>query len=226
LLTFVAFGASLIWRGLEVVNVQTVLFAILALAARTLVLLPVLKRAGLDRESLRVVAWFGPRGLSTLLLVLLPVFAGIRGAEQLFTICCLVVLLSVLLHGSAIGFIVRRSEAQVLSGAAPAVGGTPSARAEPVGIPVNAAQPSAAGANGAASVGDGAGQPERVTLEEMQELERSGEPIVLLDVRTQRTFESDTLIARGAIRVPPDDAVRLATAHRIPWKASLVAYCA
>ena len=50
--------------------------------------------------------------------------------------------------------------------------------------------------------------------------------IAILDVRTQRTFDSDPFIARGAIRMPPDDAVRIATAHRIPWKATLVAYCA
>jgi hypothetical protein len=68
--------------------------------------------------------------------------------------------------------------------------------------------------------------PEKITIEEMQALERAGEPVVLLDVRTQRTFETDPLIARGAIRMPPEDAVRLVTAHRIPWKATLVAYCA
>jgi NhaP-type Na+/H+ or K+/H+ antiporter len=110
LLTFVAFGASLIWQGLSIVSLRSLTFAFFALIIRTLVLFPVLKRAGLDRRSLRIVAWFGPRGLSTLLLVLLPVFAGIPGSAELFTICCLVVLLSVLLHGSAIGLIVRRPQ--------------------------------------------------------------------------------------------------------------------
>jgi sodium/hydrogen antiporter len=212
LLTFVAFGASLIWRGFEVANVRTIAFAILALAARTVVLFPVLKRAGLDRESLRVVAWFGPRGLSTLLLVLLPVFDGTPGSEQLFTICCLVVLLSVLLHGSAIGLIVRRAQA-------------PSVPALGLDSP---AAPIAATGNGAgaeASAEDGE-VPERIGLEEMRQLQRAGEQIVILDVRTPRTFETDPFILRGAVRMPPDDAVRLATAQRIPWKATLVAYCA
>jgi hypothetical protein len=68
--------------------------------------------------------------------------------------------------------------------------------------------------------------PEKITFEEMDALHRAGEPVVLLDVRTPRTFEADPFIAHGAIRMPPDDAVRLATAHRIPWKATLVAYCA
>jgi sodium/hydrogen antiporter len=227
LLTFVAFGASLIWRGLEAISVSTVLFAIIALAARTLVLFPVLVRTGIDRESLRVIAWFGPRGLSTLLLVLLPVFAGIPGAEQLFTICCLVVLLSVLLHGSAIGLIIRRPETPGLAlGAASGEGSGP-ATGPAVAAPLAYSQPGAStnGASGVAAT-DGPEPPEIVTIEEMQELQRAGEPVVILDVRTPRTFDTDPSIARGAIRMPPDDAVRLARAQGIPWKATLVAYCA
>jgi len=50
--------------------------------------------------------------------------------------------------------------------------------------------------------------------------------VVVLDVRTPRTFDIDPFIARGAFRMPPDDAVRLARAQGIPWKATLVAYCA
>jgi NhaP-type Na+/H+ or K+/H+ antiporter len=225
LLTFVAFGASLIWHGLEVANLRTVGFAVLALAARTLVLFPVLRRAKLDRESRRVVAWFGPRGLSTLLLVLLPVFAGIPGSEQLFTICCLVVLLSVLLHGSAIGLILRRPAV-----AAP-VPGTPAVAAlgiEAPGAPSFAPTLSAPAKPTTAPAGPDVESTaaERISLDEMRELQRSGESVVLLDVRTARTFEADPAIARGAIRMLPDDAVRVATALGIPWKATLVAYCA
>ena len=232
LLTFVAFGASLIWHGLEVANLRTVAFAVVALAARTLVLFPVLYRAKLDRDSLRVVAWFGPRGLSTLLLVLLPVFDGIPGSEQLFTICCLVVLLSVLLHGSAIGLIVRRAAAAAPDRPAAALGG---GQAVPVSaVPVSAVPVSAAPAPPApASPPPAAVAPdvepsvaERVTLDELRELQRSGEPVVLIDVRTPRTFETDPFIARGARRMPPNDTVRLARAAGIPWKATLVAYCA
>jgi len=247
LLTFVAFGASLIWRGFEVATLTTVLFAVLALAARTLVLFPVLRQAGLDRQSLRVVAWFGPRGLSTLLLVLLPVFDGIPGSDQLFTICCLVVLLSVLLHGSAIGLIVRRPQA-----AAPALGAAPgtAAPASLVGTPLAAVVPAPPVAPGtatpeqhavpgnaavtlapredgaAAAASEPADVPEKISLDEVRQLLRTGEPIVLLDVRTNRTYESDPFIARGALRMAPDDAVRTATARGIAWKATLVAYCA
>jgi NhaP-type Na+/H+ or K+/H+ antiporter len=222
LLTFVAFGASLIWHGLEVANLRTVGFALLALAARTVVLFPVLQRAKLDRESLRVVAWFGPRGLSTLLLVLLPVFDGIPGSEQLFTICCLVVLLSVLLHGSAIMLILRRPAATAPTAGSP-ISGPPLGVKQPIAPVIPAADttpPTAAGADGEQPI------PERITLAELHELQQSGEPVMLLDVRTQRTYEADPVMARGAVRMPPDDAVRLATAMSIPWKATLVAYCA
>ena len=44
------------------------------LFARTVVMIPVLRLAQLDPGACRIIAWFGPRGLSSLLLVLLPVF--------------------------------------------------------------------------------------------------------------------------------------------------------
>jgi hypothetical protein len=68
--------------------------------------------------------------------------------------------------------------------------------------------------------------PEKITFEEMAALQSAGDTPVVLDVRTQRTLDADPFIARGAIRMPPLDAVRLAAAHRIPWKATLIAYCA
>jgi NhaP-type Na+/H+ or K+/H+ antiporter len=224
LLTFVAFGASLIWRGFEMANVKTVLFAVFALGVRTAVLFPVLKQAGLARQSMHVVAWFGPRGLSTLLLVLLPVFDGVPGSEQLFTICCLVVIMSVVLHGSAIGFIVRKPP--MMTAEMPAVGNSMSGitAAPDVSLPAAPLAPVAATPPAETSADEVV--PEKITFEEMDALHQAGEPLVLLDVRTPRTFETDPFIAHGAIRMPPDDAVRLATAHRIPWKATLVAYCA
>jgi NhaP-type Na+/H+ or K+/H+ antiporter len=228
LLTFVAFGASLIWTGFEVANPMTIAFALLALAVRTIVLFPVLKRAGLDRQSLRVVAWFGPRGLSTLLLVLLPVFDGIPNSAEMFTVCCLVVLLSVILHGSAIGLIVRRGPARPLGEATVAPVLAPVGAAPIVHAPDADPKPAVAATPAVVTVASVADHelPERITIEEVEELQRAGEPVYLLDVRTERTFETDAFVATGAIRMPPDDAVRLATAHRIPWKATLVAYCA
>ena len=66
----------------------------------------------LDFRSRLLIAWFGPRGLSSLLLILLPVFAAVPGTEPLFFICCLIVLLSVALHGGSL-MLVRRDGATV-----------------------------------------------------------------------------------------------------------------
>ncbi|MGH7526200.1 MAG: cation:proton antiporter, partial [Gemmatimonadales bacterium] len=169
LLTFVAFGASLIWGGFTVADGRTVLFALVALSLRTVVLLPVLGRAGIDPRSRKLIAWFGPRGLSSLLLVLLPVFAGVPGAERLFAVTCLVVLLSVVLHGGTIALFLRGK-----GGSQP-----PAEPVEPTGVvrePV---------ARSAESV------PERITVAEVQELWDKGEPVTIADVRTERSYRDD-----------------------------------
>ncbi len=202
LFTFVAFGAGLIWSGLTVIDAPTLAFAGIALLARTVVLLPVLAHLGLERKTRRVVAWAGPRGLSSLLLVLLPVFAGAPGTERLFVITCLVVLLSVLLHGTGIAIFLRKSESQ---GAEPAAVTNAPVTTEP-DLKIQA--------------------PERITLAELRQLQEAGAPVILADVRTDRSFSADNLIARGAIRLPPDDAVRRARQLGLDHHATVVLYCA
>jgi NhaP-type Na+/H+ or K+/H+ antiporter len=110
LLSFVLFGSSLIWTGLASATLPSFVFALLVLAGRPLVFRLTLAGSWVDPRSRRLVAWFGPRGLSSLLLVLLPVFAGAPGATALFEATSLVVLLSVLLHGGALVWLSRRAE--------------------------------------------------------------------------------------------------------------------
>jgi hypothetical protein len=182
---------------------RTLLFALLALAARTVVLLPVLARAGLAPRDRRLIAWFGPRGLSSLLLILLTVFADMPGSVRLFEITCLVVLLSVLLHGAAIAAFLRKDAGPggaVSSGPVAAAKTAPRAAEAPV--------------------------PERITIDEMRRLQEAGEPVVLADVRTDRSYEADNLSAKGAIRLPPDDAVRRARELGLDHHATVVLYCA
>jgi sodium/hydrogen antiporter len=202
LFTFVAFGAGLIWTGFSVVDFRIVLFAVAALLARTAVLLPVLAREGVKPQSRRIIAWMGPRGLSSLLLVLLPVFAGVPGSERLFAITSFVVLLSVLLHGTGIALFLRKSEAR--ASPTTAVSAAPVTR-EP---------------------DPGARTPERITLDELARLQASGEPVIVADVRTERSYEADNLRATGAIRLPPDDAVRRARELGLDHHATVVLYCA
>ena len=63
------------------------------------------------------------------------------------------------------------------------------------------------------------------TIQEFRDLHRSGEPIIVLDVRTERSYRDDPEIGVGAIRFPPDDAVRLARERRLDQQATLVLYC-
>lgn len=211
LLTFVAFGASLIWIGLTAVDGRTVVFALLALVMRTAVLLPGLRRAGVSVPSRRLIALFGPRGLSTLLLVLLAVFAGVPEAERLFAIACLVVLLSVVLHGGGIALFLRR---RVDVAPSP----PPTSLRRPM-LPV-AERTEAPRAAPTADV------PERITMGELRELWSHGEPVILVDGRSDRTYRADSLRAAGAVRLPPEDAVRTARQLGLEQHATLVVYCA
>ncbi|MFL5614622.1 MAG: cation:proton antiporter [Gemmatimonadaceae bacterium] len=213
LLTFVAFGVSLIWMGLAAIDGRTLAFAVIALATRTAVLLPGLKPAGISDASRRLIAWFGPRGLSTLLLVLLAVFAGAPDAERLFSVACLVVLLSVVLHGGGIAFFLRR-------------------RTEPLSAPTREATLSRAPLPLLGNVSHpeepppATNAPERITTTEVRELLTRGEPVILVDVRTDRTYRNDPLRAKGALRLPPEAVVRTARRLRLEQRATLVVYCA
>jgi hypothetical protein len=132
----------------------------------------------------------------------LPVFAGAPGSERLFAITCLVVLLSVALHGTGIAVFLRRSER---SAAEPEKITSAPVTTEPrLDIQV----------------------PERITLDELRQLQEAGAPVILADVRTERSHAADSLRARGAIRLPPDDAVRRARQLGLDHHATVVLYCA
>ena len=207
LLTFVALGASLIWTGFEVIDFPTVVFVMIALVARTVVLYPVLTRAHVAGRDRKLIALFGPRGLSSLLLTLLPVFAGVAGSERLFSITCLVVLCSVVLHGTGIAIYLRRNHLE------PAVVKAP----KELPLAVSERAPFSP-------------EPEefedRITIEEVRQLQASGEDVILLDARAERNRRNSDVQAAGSIRVDPHDPVRDATELRLSQRATLVVYCA
>jgi sodium/hydrogen antiporter len=198
LLTFVALGTSLIWTGFGTLDTATVAFALIALATRTVVLYPVLAQMGVNKRERKLISLFGPRGLSSLLLVLIPVFAGVPGADRLFTITSLVVLLSLAIHGGIIGYYLRRR-------------GRP---ASPVRAP-RAALPTLE-----SSV------DERITVAEVEAMRGRGEEVVLVDARAPKSFNADPRQAAGAVRLPPDDPVRAAEEMRLSQRGTLVVYCA
>lgn len=211
LLTFVALGTSLVWTGLTVIDARTLLFAVVALGARTVILYPVLGAAGVTGRDRKLIALFGPRGLSSLLLVLLPVFAGLPGAERLFMVTCLVVLLSVVVHGTIIALFLRAGAEPTRRGAAPPV----AAGEAPVGATCDA------------PAGDGApAVPELITLDELGALQARGEPVVIVDARRESNYRASELQAAAAVRLRPEDPVRDATEQRLSQRATLVVYCA
>jgi NhaP-type Na+/H+ or K+/H+ antiporter len=202
LFTFVLLGGSLIWSGFQVLSGPTVLFAILAVLVRPLVLLLALYPTPIDRKSLFLIAWFGPRGLSSLLLVLLPVFAGLEGAAGLFAICTLVVLLSVVLHGGSMTLLERA-----------AVPAPQAATPAPAGLPIVKSE-------------EAAPVPERISLEEVDALRARGEQVIVVDARSHRTYEQIGIPDPLAVRLDPDRPALEAQRLGLPKEGWLVVYCA
>jgi len=226
LLTFVALGTTLIWQGLFSLDWRVILFAVIALIARPVVLYPMLKGLNLNTRDRRLIAAFGPRGLSSLLLALLPVFAGISNAEQIFTLASVVVLLSVVVHGGGTAVFLRSGG--LLSSPGPAgvlaLLNRAAAVAEPAKLNLVTTAATSAPANQGAAAEEPA--PLRITIDEMRALQAKGEPLVIVDARSIRTYDGDPLEAVGAVRLHPEDPVRDATQKRLSQRATLVVYCA
>ncbi|MGB7925365.1 MAG: cation:proton antiporter [Pyrinomonadaceae bacterium] len=123
LFTFVLLGSSLIWTGFTIISGPVLIFTVIALLIRTPVYLLSLLGSGVDTRGRLLIAWYGPRGLSSLLLILLPVFAGLPGSVQLFEVCSLVVLASVVLHGGSPMLLARAARKRATKEAAEAAGG-------------------------------------------------------------------------------------------------------
>lgn len=265
LFTFVLFGSSLIWSGLAQLDGATILFTVIVLFVRTPIYLASLIGSGVDRRSRLLISWFGPRGLSSLLLVLLPVFAGVPGSDRLFAICSLVVLASVVIHGGSPLLLARaarrreanrEAETSGASGASSNDGGGAAEAAKPAPaatregadvapplatsdaacplsehvLPVGAAMAGMAEKESLVDGnGDGAFAPESkesITFDELRKLREGGQPVVVLDARTERTYDLDEVTARGALRLPPDNAAKRAAELNLPRNAWLIIYCA
>ena len=74
--------ARLIWSAFTVINGATLIFTAIVVVIRTPVYLLSLIGSGVDMRGRLLIAWFGPRGLSALLLILLPVLPP-AGSEEL-----------------------------------------------------------------------------------------------------------------------------------------------
>jgi NhaP-type Na+/H+ or K+/H+ antiporter len=226
LFTFVIFGSSLIWTGFSGLNWPTVIFAAFAMLIRIPVYLLSLIGSNVDRRGRLLIAWFGPSGLSSLLLILFPVFAGVAGADRLFAICSLIVLLSVVIHGTSPMLLARfcKDKARQAPLEEPEVA-APLTELQRVAPVVAETTPVAAAAQTDGRAGSEPGA-QTITLEQFEHLRRLGEKIILLDVRTERSLETSESMAQGAVRMPPEHVVDQARDLKLPKDAWLVAYCA
>ena len=196
LLTFILLGSSLIWTGIATAGAKELGFALLVLLGRPAVYLVALLATQLPWRDRWLVAWFGPRGLSTLLLVLLAVFLGVPRSDELFRVACLVVLLSVLIHGGALMWMGR-------------------------GAPLPPQLPSAPEAEPHNAAPDGG----RIPMEELRALQVEGTPFTLVDVRSVAAWEESSIQAAGAIRFPPDRPVEAARRLGLPPERRIILYC-
>ncbi|HLA12669.1 MAG TPA: cation:proton antiporter [Pyrinomonadaceae bacterium] len=248
LFTFVLLGSSLIWSAFTVISGTTLLFTAFAVLVRTPVYLLSLVGSNVDTRGRLLIAWFGPRGLSSLLLILLPVFAGVPGSDRLLAICSLVVLVSVVLHGGSPMLLARAARKKALREVSNRESSTrvesppepetslnyPASTPEPLtacavspeskSCPVDSETlvPSQTGhTTTAVLVGT-----ESISIDELRQLWEANKPVTILDVRTERSIEDTDTQAKGTVRMPPDHVGERAKELGLKQNAWLVAYCA
>jgi sodium/hydrogen antiporter len=185
LVSFVLFGAVLSTKLGEVSAVDGLLLAAVALfLARPLAVGGALslRHAALSREGRAFIAWFGPRGLNSLLLALLALDAGVPDGDTLFALTGFVVLVSVYLHGAS---------------------ATPLTSAYAMFLRSDVF-PEERESTPAALLHRAEGEAPRITSEELAERLAGDAPPVVVDVRSRMAFTRDPVLVPGAVRVLPD----------------------
>ncbi|MBI2821673.1 MAG: cation:proton antiporter [Acidobacteria bacterium] len=206
LLAFVLFG-SVLSGLLDTVSLLEALLvaALLIFVVRPLVISLLLVRVPMSWQARLFLSWFGPRGLNSLLLVLLVVQAGVPAADHLLAAVGFVVFLSVVLHGGTAtpvsawyGRLVARKateEERSRTGAGLLSGGELAASGEE--------------------------EVPSLSPRQLRELLQGGHPPIVLDVRKQMDGEEGI---PGSLRVP--------LSHLSEWALNqrkdrlIVAYCA
>jgi len=202
LLAFVLFGAVLSGILDEVDMLPALVVAgILIFVVRPGVLGIVLARAKMSLEARAFVSWFGPRGLNSLLLALLAVNGGVDDAELLLATIGLVVLTSTVIHGATAttvsAWYARRAERETFA---------------------EERESTAAGL----FEHDETGVP-RISVDELNRMLAQPDPPIVLDVRTNPSYNQDGAQIPQSVRVPPD--------HVAEWDPGdvedrlIVAYC-
>jgi len=119
LVVFLIFGLAMVPAAAPYWGIEEFVYALLSLSV--LRMLPVaisLIGAKLDLSTILFIGWFGPRGIASVLYVLLALAAiGMEGHEQVVSVVVLTVMLSVFAHGiSALPLSKRYGEKRQVSG--------------------------------------------------------------------------------------------------------------
>ncbi len=101
LITFLIFGAALLPEAIEHLNPTILLYAVVSLTAIRMIPISIsLMGSGLSLPSHLFLGWFGPRGLASILFVLLILEkSDVPHRDELLSVTVITVALSALLHG-------------------------------------------------------------------------------------------------------------------------------
>src|SRR5215210_447364 len=116
LLTFFVFGALIVGTGYDGSIPALAAFVLFALVlARPVAVLLSFLRTGLPRSQQLFIAWFGPKGVASMLFALFVLKSGVGSNEEIFDIAAFVILSSIAAHGLTdtvgAGWIGRRENA-------------------------------------------------------------------------------------------------------------------
>lgn len=206
LLTFVFLGGALLISARDAIDLRIVFFGLFViLVARPLAFFISLFHAHISRSGKIALAWFGPRGLNSLLLVILAMMEGLPESTTVFGIVGVVVLMSVVLHGSSATPLLNRYERKQREATLPeetAVNPAPLLNAERKPVKL--------------------GDVPRMTVDELHVMMLSEQPYTIFDVR-RRNAGADIRTIPGAIRVTVDDLGEWS--GKLPKEPPIVLYC-
>ena len=101
LVVFLVFGAVLVPVAKDHWDGMALLYAVLSLTViRMVPVMLSLIGTGMDRATVGFIGWFGPRGIASVLYLLIFIEeVGKEGSERMLSVIVLTVLLSVFIHG-------------------------------------------------------------------------------------------------------------------------------
>ncbi len=205
LFAFILFGAVLsALVGTVPLAATLALAAVTLFVARPAAVGIVLRHAAVSRSARGFIAWFGPRGLASLLLALLVVQARLPGAQEILAIAGVVVTVSVVLHGISATPLTAWYAARVAR---------ETLAEERVSTAADLLRSGAIATKG----------PPLIEVPELQARLAGPDPPLVLDVRSRSGYEKDPVGIPGGVRVPPDEIESWA-AKRTRDQA-IVAYC-